>query len=69
MATKTITIEVDAYELLKKEKRDERESFSQVVRRILAERPVLTAGELLEALKPFEGRGAGRRRDRHHGAA
>jgi hypothetical protein len=47
MATKTISLETDAYDLLKNEKQDERESFSQVVRRLFAERPVLTAGELL----------------------
>lgn len=33
MATKTITLELDAYEQLKKAKRSERESFSEVVRR------------------------------------
>jgi predicted CopG family antitoxin len=69
MATKTISLETDAYDLLKNEKRDERESFSQVVRRLFAERPVLTAGELLEAMKSFEGRGAGKRRTGRHAAA
>ena len=33
MATKTITLELDAYEKLRKAKRSERESFSEVVRR------------------------------------
>lgn len=33
MATKTISLELDAYEKLKKEKRSPRESFSSVVRR------------------------------------
>jgi hypothetical protein len=33
MATKTISLELDAYEKLQKAKRSERESFSQVVRR------------------------------------
>lgn len=33
MATKTISLEIDAYEKLKKAKRSERESFSEVVRR------------------------------------
>lgn len=69
MATKTISLETDAYDLLKKEKRDERESFSQVVRRLFSERPVLTAGELLEAMKSFEGKGAGKRRTGRHAAA
>jgi len=58
MATKTISLELDAYEILSKEKRG-RESFSQVVRRMAAERPALTTEELIEALKPFEGIGAG----------
>lgn len=33
MATKTITLELDAYERLKAAKRNDRESFSMVVRR------------------------------------
>jgi hypothetical protein len=65
MATKTISIELDAYNLLAKEKRA-RESFSQVVRRLVNERPALTAGELEEALKPFEGVGAGPRLKQRH---
>jgi predicted CopG family antitoxin len=69
MATKTISLETDAYDLLKKEKLNDRESFSQVVRRLFSERPALTAGELLEALKPFEGKGAGKRRPGRHAAA
>ena len=60
MATKTISLEVDAYDILSKEKRG-RESFSQVVRRMASERPALTVGELEEAMKPFIGIGAGRR--------
>lgn len=59
-ATRTISIELDAYELLENEKRSERESFSMLVRRLAAERPALTAGELAEAMQPFIGRGAGR---------
>ncbi len=62
MATKTISLEVDAYDLLKSEKRDERDSFSQVVRRLTSERPALTAGELEEVMKPFIGKGAGKKR-------
>lgn len=34
MATKTITLELDAYERLKAAKRSPRESFSEVVRRL-----------------------------------
>jgi len=62
VATKTISIEVDAYDLLKGEKQSERESFSQVVRRLTSERPALTAGELEAAMKPFIGKGAGKKR-------
>ena len=65
MATKTISIEiVFPYELLVREKRDAKESFSRVIRRVLSERPALTAGDLLAAMEAFEGKGAGpRRRD------
>lgn len=62
MATKTISIETDAYELLAREKRDQKESFSRVIRRIFAERPALTAGELLEVMESYQGKGAGPRR-------
>ena len=62
MPTQTISIELDASELLKAEKRSERESFSQVVRRLTSERPALTARELEDALKPFIGKGAGKKR-------
>ncbi len=62
MATKTISLELDAYELLKNEKQSERESFSMVVRRLASERPALTAGELEKAMQPFIGKGAGRKR-------
>jgi predicted CopG family antitoxin len=69
MATKTISIEIDAYELLVREKRDPKESFSKVIRRVLSERPALTAGELLAAMKAFEGKGAGPRRRRARNAS
>jgi predicted CopG family antitoxin len=69
MATKTISIETDAYELLLREKRERNESFSRVIRRLFAERHALTAGELLEAMRAFEGKGAGPRRKRSRHAA
>jgi predicted CopG family antitoxin len=69
MATKTISIEIDAYELLVRERKDPKESFSRVIRRVLSERPALTAGDLLDAMKAFEGRGAGPRRRRSRNAA
>jgi len=35
MAVKTITIELDAYDLLKAQKKSDKESFSQVIRRVV----------------------------------
>ena len=69
MATKTISIEIDAYDLLARGRKDPKESFSRVIRRVLSERPALTAGDLLDAMKAFEGRGAGPRRRRSSDAA
>ncbi len=51
MATKTISLEVDAYEKLRQAKRQPRESFSSVVRRARWEDAPLTAGVLLEKLQ------------------
>jgi predicted CopG family antitoxin len=67
MAMKTIYIEIDAYKHLLREKRERNESFSSVIRRLFAERPALTAGELLDVMHAFEGKGAGRRRLRRTG--
>ena len=69
MTRKTISIEVDAYELLVRERRDPKESFSRVIRRVLSERPALTAGDLLAAMEAFKGKGAGQRRRRQRNAA
>ena len=69
MSTKTICIAEDAYELLRSERRSSRESFSQVVRRLVSERPAETAGELEEAMRAFEGKGAGPRRAKRRAAA
>jgi predicted CopG family antitoxin len=67
MPSKTISLETDAYRMLKREKQA-RESFSQVVRRLVSEQPARTARELLDALQPFEGVGAGRKRRRRAAA-
>lgn len=67
MATKT-TLETDAYQLLKREKQA-KESFSQAVRRIIRDRPALTAGELEAAMKPLLGYGAGPKRRKRRAAA
>jgi len=69
MATKTISIETDVYDMLVNARNEPGESFSRVIRRLFAERPALTCGDLVEALKPFEGKGAGPRRKRKHAAA
>lgn len=54
---------------LVQEKREPKESFSRVIRRVFTERPALTAGDLLDAMKAFEGKGAGPRRKRARHAA
>jgi hypothetical protein len=46
MATKTITLELDAYEKLRRAKRRPSESFSQVVRRAVFPEQPLTGAEL-----------------------
>ena len=69
MDTKTISIEADAYKLLRGVRRSSRESISQVVRRLVAERHAQTAGELEEMMKAFEGKGAGPRRAKRRAAA
>ena len=51
MATKTISLEIDAYDALRRAKRSERESFSSVVRRAhWTDRPPV-AGEILKSLQ------------------
>jgi predicted CopG family antitoxin len=61
MATKTITIELDVYEALATQKWP-KESFSELLRRLLAERPATTAAELLAVMRTFVHVGAGARR-------
>lgn len=50
MSTKTISLEVDAYEKLRRAKRTPTESFSSVVRRARWEETALTAQQLLNEL-------------------
>ena len=54
MATKTISLELDAYEKLKKAKRNERESFSSVVRRARFPHETRTGRQVLAALRALE---------------
>ena len=51
MATKTISLELDAYEKLRRAKRDERDSFSSVVRRARWDERPPTAGEIADGLE------------------
>ncbi len=51
MATKTISLELDAYEKLKRAKRSDRESFSSVVRRARFAHETKTAEQVLSALR------------------
>jgi len=52
MATKTISIDIEAYERLRRARRARSESFSKVIKRAVWPTPPQTAGALLEA---FEG--------------
>ena len=51
MATKTITLELDAYEKLKNAKQSPRESFSSVIRRATFPDTPSSAAALLKILK------------------
>jgi predicted CopG family antitoxin len=51
MATKTISLELDAYEKLRRAKRSDRESFSSVVRRAHFPHETRTAEQVLSALR------------------
>lgn len=59
MATKTISVELDAYQLLKRAKQTPSESFSQVVRRVFSDRGAEEdASELVASLfHDFGGQG------------
>ncbi|MEQ1857789.1 MAG: antitoxin VapB family protein [Longimicrobiales bacterium] len=50
MATKTISVDLDAYERLRRARRGPSESFSQVIKRATWPAGGCTAGELLAAL-------------------
>ena len=51
MATKTISLELDAYEKLKTAKQSPKESFSEVVRRASWKQKRYTARDLLEFME------------------
>ncbi len=66
MATKTISLELDAYEKLKRMKRG-RESFSEVVRRARFDEAKGTGAVVLEEMAAAygQGKGAGRKQLKH----
>ncbi len=55
MATKTISLEIDAYDKLRKARRRDRESFSSVVRRASFNAPPHTGGAVLECVRNLPG--------------
>ena len=57
MSFKTISLSEDAYRILKKAKRSQRESFTEVVRRATWDEPAETMGEALDLLEAEFGGG------------
>ena len=51
MATKTISVDMEAYERLRRARRSPGESFSQVIKRAEWPTPHRTAGAVLDALR------------------
>jgi len=58
MATKTISLELDAYERLVRAKRGRRHSFSAVVRRARRDEEPMTGGRLLDLMREMIANGA-----------
>jgi len=57
MSFKTISLSEDAYKILKRAKRTNRESFTEVVRRATWDEPAETMGEALDLLEAEFGHG------------
>lgn len=51
MATKTISIDIEAYERLRRARRHQKESFSKVIKRAVWPTPPRTAGAFLAAME------------------
>lgn len=71
MATKTISIDMEAFRILRRERKGARDSYSQVIQRLYASQPARTVDEFLKFHAPaLEGRGfGGPRRDEKNSAA
>lgn len=70
MATKTISIDMEAYRILRRERKGKGDSFSQVIRRLHAAQPARTFGEFIEHHEAaLIGRGFGGARQRAKTAA
>jgi predicted CopG family antitoxin len=71
MATKTISIDMEAFRILRRERQGRRDSYSRVIQRLYAAQPARTVDEFLQFHAPsLEGRGfGGPRRDEKHPAA
>lgn len=70
MPTKTISIDLEAYERLRRARRTRGESFSKVIKRAQWPRPPHSAGALLDALEdlPVLDEATLRRLEEAHGA-
>ena len=70
MATKTISVDMEAFRILRRERKGPRDSYSQVIQRLYAGQPARTVDEFLNFHAPeLEGRGfGGPRSDEKHSA-
>ena len=70
MATKTISVDMEAFRILRRERKGPRDSYSQVIQRLYSCQPARTVDEFLKLHAPeLEGRGfGGPRSDEKHTA-
>jgi predicted CopG family antitoxin len=71
MATKTISVDMEAFRILRRERKGPRDSYSQVIQRLYAGQPARTVDEFLKLmLQSSRERGfGGPRSDEKHSAA